>query len=258
MSSQEPAPDEAEDLGPLLDEFRAAAAPAMPSLIGLLVIFLALLVLVCFQLVTHYAVSGWPGVYGVLVTAGVGLGIGLPAIVLGLLLRWRRTRSLVVRAFAEGLVRTQNGRSEVVRWDDILDMGFLLGDESGMVPLQLRTRDGRTLTLDHDLERCDVLQFLIEAETFSRLWPGVLERFLAGERIVFGRLRADRRGLTVEGYGFEVLPWHHIDRIDLEGGGRVIRVRQTGALLNWFRGGIPNQHLFLALVDHVRHHGPPP
>src|SRR5439155_1716808 len=123
----------------------------------------------------------------------------------------RRTRGLVVRAFAGGLVRTHNGRHEVARWDDVTETEFVnLQDARGFV-FQLRLRDGRVLALEEGLTRRDVLQLLIEAETFARLWPGVLERFLAGERVVFGRLRADRRGLTQEGYGFEVLPWHQVD-----------------------------------------------
>jgi hypothetical protein len=136
-------------------------------------------------------------------------------------------------------------------------MRFPLPPDAGDVLLQLQLGDGRTFLLDDSLPRLEVLQLLIEAETFSRLWPGVLERFLAGQRVAFGPLRAERRGLTVEGYGFEVLPWHHVEGIDLEAGGRAVRVRQEGAFLNWFRGGIPNQHLFLALADHVRRHGPP-
>jgi hypothetical protein len=245
-----------EGLGPLIDEFRPGVIPE-GSQSRTAEMFQVLTGSACLLLVVSVVIWGWKGLGGGLVLAGFTLLVGLPVCLLVHLLRRRRTHGLVVRAFTGGLVRTRNDKSDIFRWDDVVELSFPPNEEVGLALLQVRARDGRTLIIDEPLPRLDVLQLLIESETFARLWPNVLERFLAGERVVFGPLRADKRGLTVEGYGFDVLPWHHVDRIDLEGGGQVIHVRQEGAFLNWFRGSIPNQHLFLALMDHVRHHGPP-
>ena len=240
------------DFGPQTDEFHGP--PRQAPLVGPLA-FLGSFVGVLFLLsLAGFVRSGkLVACLMALVTFLLLLGI-----LLGILLLRLRASVVVVRVFAEGLVRTQRGTQEVVRWDDFLDFRLSASDRTPtQSTLLLRTRSGRTLSFERTLQRRDELQLLIEAETYARLWPRLLERFRKGERLVFGHLRADKRGLTVEGYGFEVLPWHHIDRVELVRHGTAVEVRQEGAFLTWFSESIPNPHLFLALVDHVHLHGPP-
>jgi len=244
-------------LGPQIDEFRPSPWPygmrRPPSRADIFLISLGSLILLS---LVHLSMGGWRALLNPVCLLAL-LFPPVLTLLLPLLIR-RGPPDLVVRAFAGGLVCRRGVREVVVRWDDVTETELMPLPNGTATVLQLRLRDGRKIDLDATLERREVLQLLVEAETFARLWPPLLERFLAGERLVFGQLRADRRGLTVEGYGFEVLPWHHLDRVDLEGKGHIIRVRREGALLTWFRESIPNQHLFLALVDHVHKHGPPP
>lgn len=206
----------------------------------------------------------------------VALLFGLPISGLSLLLHMYRNRGLYVLVYPTGLLRLRRGEVDSFPWGEVERVQLKVQraasaeftyDADGAplscwLPVDVPTfklwdagltvvrADGVEAHFGPALTEYDALAAQVQARTFAALWPGVLDRFRAGERIDFGELEAGRSGLRHNG---KLLPWRELKELTVAQG--KLSLKQAGKWLPWALvdvGGVPNPHLLFALADEAR------
>lgn len=192
-------------------------------------------------------------------------GVGSLLLLMGVFALWeqRRDRSVRVQVHDQGLVYARNGKTDVVRWDEVdaavMSVTSIRG--SGRTELDavygytIRRQDGSELKFrfnKNSIRNIDDLSQRIQQEVTRRKLPQALATLQAGGEVQFGRLRVDGRGIT---NGKEHVPWNEIEELKVRGG--KITIRKKGKWLDWSNVAVsdtPNVFVFLTLVDGVMAH----
>src|SRR6266545_718972 len=192
-----------------------------------------------------------------------------------LLVHMYRNRGLLILIYPTGLLRLRRGEVDSVPWGEVervqlkvqrADPEFTRdhdGDPLACwlpadVPtfklwdagLTIARRDGVEVHIGPALSEYDVLAEEVQKRTFAKLWPGVRDRFRAGDRIDFGELEVSAAGLR---HGGRLLPWREVKEITVAQGH--LSLKQVGKWLPWALvgiGSVPNPHLLFALADEAR------
>ena len=194
--------------------------------------------------------------------------LGLLLLLGGLYALWehRRDTSISVRVHADGLAYARNGKTDVVRWDDV--------DAARMSILNIKSRSskntmdtvyGYTITPQsgpdikfrfnkNSIRNIDELSNTIQREVTQRLLPKAIETFNQGSTVFFGKLSLDHKGIS---NGKETIAWSDVEDIKVKKG--VIAIRKKGNWLSWSNisvGETPNIFVFLALVNGIMKQAP--
>jgi len=187
-----------------------------------------------------------------------------------LLIHLVRNRGVKVLVFPTGLLHLKPSTVESFPWDDVQTVTLKAGAGSAVfvkdaagevlsawitVPttvvqvwnswVQLTRTDGLTAKLTTVIAGFPDLAREVQAETFARLWPGVRDRFLAGETIPFGTVAASREGLGVK----KKVPWADVKKITASQ--KVLSVEKKGGwvpVLTIPLEAVPNPHLLFAVA----------
>jgi hypothetical protein len=200
-----------------------------------------------------------------------------------LLLHMYRNRGLYVLVYPTGLLRLRRGEVDSFPWREVDHVRLRVGRADGAefardaaggalacwlpadtptfklgdAGVTLAREDGVEAHLGPALSDYGALAEEVQKRTFAVLWPGVRDRFRAGERIGFGELEADALGLRHNG---RLLPWREVKELAVAQG--KLSVKQAGKWLPWALvdlGSVPNPHLLFALADEARRpYSPPP
>lgn len=230
------------------------------------------------MLVGGLAVAG--GVIAVAPGAAAGAAkflFALPAVGGVLVYHTLKARGRAVLTYPDGVLPVGRGEVNWLPWDAVAAVHLrakdgaveLTGDEAGAVAgcvvtaeppgvllntarLTLhRDGDAAPLLVSPALVGYDRLVVRAQLETFARRWPGVRDRFAAGETVPFGPFDLHPDAL---GHGSRTLPWDRLRSLDLKGGKVVVKKR--GRWLAWAAEPlekVPDPHLFFALAEHARH-----
>lgn len=193
-----------------------------------------------------------------------------------LLLHMYRNRGLYILVYPNGLLRLRRGEVDSFPWNEVehvlLRMSraegaeFTRGPDGAVVacwvPADVPTfklgdagvtvarADGVEAHFGPALTDYDALAAEVQKRTFAVLWPGIRDRFHAGDRVDFGELEVDTRGLRHNG---RLLPWRELKELAIAQG--KLSIKQAGKWLPWAlvdMGSIPNPHLLFALADEAR------
>lgn len=199
-----------------------------------------------------------------------------------LLIHMYRNRGLLILVYPNGLLRLRRGEVDSFPWGEVEHVQLKVqradpeftrdadGEPAACwlpadVPtfklwdagLTIARSDGIEVHFGPALSEYDVLAAEVQKRTFATLWPGVRDRFRAGERIEFGELELGTTGLRHNG---RLLPWRELKELTVAQG--KLSVKQTGKWLPWVlvdMGTVPNPHLLFALADEARRpYSPPP
>jgi hypothetical protein len=154
-------------------------------------------------------------------------------------------RLRIQRADGPEFTRDAEGAT-VACWLPVDTPTFKLGDAG----VTITRTDGIEAHFGPALSEYDVLAEEVQKRMFAVLWPSVRDRFRAGDRIEFGELEVGSIGLRHNG---KLLPWRELKELTIAQG--KLSVKQTGKWLPWTlvdMGGVPNPHVFFALVDEAR------
>jgi hypothetical protein len=193
-----------------------------------------------------------------------------------LLVHMYRNRGLFILVYPTGLLRLRRGEVDSFPWTEVecvrlkiqrADGPQLDLDGSGSIVacwlavdvpalklgdagVTVARADGIEVHFGPALSEYAVLAEEVQKRTFVVLWPAVRDRFRAGERVDFGELEVGPVGLRLNG---KLLPWRELKELAIAQG--KLSIRQTGKWLPWALvdvGGVPNPHVFFALVDEAR------
>lgn len=202
--------------------------------------------------------------------------IVLPLSGLSLLLHMHRNRGLYVLIYPTGLLRLRRGEVDSFPWHEIecvrlrvqraAEAEFRFDADGSPVAcwlpvdvpafklwdagLTVVRADGVEAHFGPALTDYDMLAERVQRRTFAPLWPGVLARFLDGERLPFGELEVGRAGLRFNG---KLLPWRELKELAIAQG--KFSIKQTGKWLPWALvdvSSVPNPHLLFALAEEAR------
>jgi hypothetical protein len=171
--------------------------------------------------------------------------------------RLRQNRGLRVFAFPAGLARVQDEAVDVVRWEEIatITRAVLWEPEQespldGAIRFTLLTNDGRVYLFDELLPGLRDLRRYVERYTLPHLFPPALDAWEEGREVPFGKLSANRVGLTCDRL---VLPWALCGSVEVVKGMLVVkRSRAWIAFCKIPLREVPNVHVLLALAEYVR------
>jgi hypothetical protein len=159
--------------------------------------------------------------------------------------RMARTLGLRISLFEHGLIQTQHGQSEVIRWDQVVATlhraSILCRADGSRLVLKDIGRDSR------------IIRERVRRETNRLLLPRAIARYNAGEPISFGDLSVSPSGLML---GPDTLPWKHLSGIRLDPKG-YLTIQQAGLSQAWWyycdADEVPNLFLLLALLEKIIH-----
>jgi hypothetical protein len=121
----------------------------------------------------------------------------------------------------------------------------------GMNYLQLTSYDGRSGTIPVIVPGFTRLAERVQNETFRRLFPKAMERFDAGEVLVYGPIVLTRAGLES---GKKELPWDDVNELKVNS--KVVTIsKKSGVFKTWFTGqlsAIPNAHVLVAMLEYAK------
>jgi hypothetical protein len=188
-----------------------------------------------------------------------------------LLVHLVRNRGVKVLIFPTGLLHLRPGQIESFPWDEVTHVTVKAGAGSAVlvkdavgdilsawvaVPttvvqvwnswVQVARADGLTSKLTTILAGFPDLAREIQAETFARLWPGVRDRFLAGETIPFGPIAASTEGLGMK----KKIAWADVKKITPSQ--KALTVEKKGGWVPFLTipmEAVPNPHLLIALAN---------
>jgi hypothetical protein len=205
----------------------------------------------------------------------------LPLFGAALLVHMYRNRGLFILVYPTGLLRLRRGEVDSVPWAEVehIKLKVQRGDAEftrdhdgeplacwlpADVPtfklwdagLTLSRGDGVEVHIGPALSDYSLLAEEVQKRTFATLWPGLRDRFRAGDRIEFGELEFVTAGLRHNG---RLLPWREVKEITVAQG--KLSVKQVGKWLPWTLvdvASVPNPHLLFALADEARRPYLPP
>ena len=187
---------------------------------------------------------------------------------------WRRRNSRVL-VFPDGLVTTQGGQAQVVRWDRVralvqgarrreLYPRSLRGtvratmrrnqNPEGRSYLVIRKDDSR-VRFGSRLPGIKELWAIVQRETVKVLLADCLASLSAGESVYFGTLRADHEGIHKGG---DCLPWSGVKEIKIDELGQLVIRTAAYTWLTDAGADYPNIHVLQALAEHARVEKPTP
>jgi hypothetical protein len=241
-------PDEAYELGELLDEFSIGARrTASKIILGLATAALGVATLAIL------GICAGNGMRLRSARSAVGLAIlGAGLILVGLatavgVLRVRGTRVLVCRS---GLIYSRR-TAEVVRWDGVKTLRYEAGQHGEASSPRFtvrRHRDGREFAFNNFLPRISSLGYFIERRTLAHLLPPALEAFNKRELLCFGPLALSHLGIR---RGDNWLYWNAVSDVtfDRAVGDIIISGGAGGPVWHKQRvDDVPNYHVFLEIA----------
>jgi hypothetical protein len=232
------------------------------------------IVLVVFGLVANY----WWWVRGPAKFGHIELLVLVMLPLTGVALLWHmyRNRGLHVLVYPTGLLRLRRGEIDSFPWADTHSIrlkvqrattAMIQRDEHGNpvacalpadVPtfklwdggLTLAREDGVTAQFGPALSEYPKLADEIQKRTFAVLWPGLWERFRAGQAIAFDDLELTPTGLR---FAKKFLAWKDFKELTIAQ--NKLSIKQNWRWLPWYlkdASTVPNPHLLFALVEEAR------
>jgi hypothetical protein len=176
---------------------------------------------------------------------------------LGQYMTFSSTNNVQLYICADGLLKIERKKDEAIRWDAIKELYPPIGSRNRV---RLVKQDGSNFLLPSTLvsSQKGLLDKLIVAETMSRLFPEMLERYEQNEMVDFDGLRINQKGI----YGpWAMVEWQRIGDISLDGPKLAIyystsATNDEGRWHTWQKRGMnstswPNLPLFLALATTI-------
>ena len=188
---------------------------------------------------------------GVLITLCFGIG----ALGVGALVLWEAWRNWPVAAalYENGLAYNDRGGVKQVRWDDVdgvwqsVTKHYRNGVYVGTTHLYtVQARDGMKIKLDDKLTNVEELGNHVQRGTASVLFPRYWQSIQNGQRVTFGPLALDLKGLYS---GKKELTWQEIKGVKIAQG--VISIKKEKGWFNWATvtvPQIPNFWIFYELI----------
>jgi len=128
---------------------------------------------------------------GIIATVA-GVAILLLALVFALNVVWLKGRRIWL--FPEGIVDSFRGRYKTCRWDEIEEVVYW----TTINDLAMRKADGQQVDFGFGtIESAGELAQAVMENTKAALAQRLINRILSGETVSFGRLDADRSGITI-------------------------------------------------------------
>jgi len=197
-----------------------------------------------------------------LVIAGVALVVtGLAFFVnygASLIRRAWRNRGAQVYLCTGGLLLIKDRGAEAMRWDQIAEIWRAFSEFYSygrkyyvLRQFLLRRADGTVLTLDNAFRGFKEIGAAVEQQLVSRLLPGALAAYHAGQAVSFGPISVYAQGVSMNN-GQRILSWNELDRVQIAQG--VISFKKKGsiqALATVPIARLPNACVFAALVSAV-------
>ncbi len=169
---------------------------------------------------------------------------------------WLQTRGLSVQVFTDGLVRSQYGKSAIMRWDEIVGVWqaitkhYYNGIYTGTThTYTVQKADGTKTKYNDSLKNVEELGNTIQQEVTKRLLPRAVATYNSGGTVSFGKLAISPMGLA---WGDKSLPWADIQGVQINKG--MLSVKKQGKWLNWANipvASIPNMLVALTLIDRI-------
>jgi hypothetical protein len=198
--------------------------------------------------------EGKPGTWRGLAAGALGLTLA------GGIVAWvqqaYRNRGTRILLYPHGIVRFQRDGVETLRWTEIATVVQAMNTgsrEQSLVPRNKFTvyrNDGSNVEL-MQIPKIRELGERIQQETLKYLLPPALQAYQAGKEVSFSKLTASRAGIN---NGKATLPWVEIKDVEIDKNGQLVFTAQ-GRWLSFAKvpiEEIPNVHVLLALVRHVR------
>lgn len=205
------------------------------------------------------------------------VAIGLMVVLIGVWLSVRaiRKRSLGKRVlvFSEGLAYTQQGKTDIIRWDDVAAVWRDVTHHYYRQPWQtthrytgtahvytIQLNDGRKYTFGDALGNVEELGGTIQQESLHHILPRLRQAYEAGQTVPFGALGISRAGIS---RGYNMLPWDQVRKVEIyEGFLNVYSTKEqtiTDLILSKGKGAwasvavakMPNAFVFKAMVDEI-------
>jgi hypothetical protein len=240
-------PDDVDLLGNPVKIYKAAIITQVAFLlfgIGLPILFVAMAIFLA--------------VYDFAIPIGAASIIFLVCLVVGGYCVFLACRNLRLRVaiFTKGLLLARGSKVDIIPWDKIESLwmsitynytNFIYTHTSHK--FTMATADGKRIVFDDHIAQIKQLGDTIQ-EKFTRVkLPGMLAAFKRGERLAFGPVSLDDRGLS---HGKSFLPWDEVESIKLERG--IFMIQKKGNWLRWSSVSVPqvpNLFIFMEIVDRV-------
>ncbi|MEM7114488.1 MAG: DUF6585 family protein [Chloroflexota bacterium] len=135
---------------------------------------------------------------------GISSSMALLTIASGSWLTWTSWREdeLTIRLFRDAIMAVRNGRSVIMRWDDVTRLNMRLSSNGqGMATTwlyQLQDVAGQKLTVTFSEGKRNRLGQTIQQEISERLLPQTLMALEAGLSVPFGSVRLSQHGLSYQ------------------------------------------------------------
>jgi hypothetical protein len=188
-----------------------------------------------------------------------------------LLVHLVRHRGVKVLVFPTGLLHLRPGKVESFPWDEVKFVTVKAGAGTAVVVkdgagdilsawvavpttvvqvwntwFRLARADGATATFTPVLAGYPDLAREVQAETFTRLWPGVRAAFLAGHAVPFGVLTVSETGISM---GKKTIAWGEVKK--LTPSQKLLSIERKGGWVPWLAvpmEQVSNPHLFFAVA----------
>jgi hypothetical protein len=252
------APEEATKLGGPLAIFRPGRfVLGLCWTLGVLAILVGLGMLIGFAVLLADGPPNGGGARGLIKLVFVALGA--LSIGIGLIRKARSSGGMRVFVCADGIVRLQRGRSEVMRWGDVNAVKRVMNAKnqelvvSTASQLLLVDREGRQMAFNETISGLRELRQMVEEQTLKFMLPPAVEAFQSGAIIGFGDASVSRDGLQV---GRESLPWELFESAEVSKGRLIVYDNSNGKKLfgRVDVSKVSNVHVLLALAEYARTH----
>ncbi|MEP7288702.1 MAG: DUF6585 family protein [Chloroflexota bacterium] len=187
----------------------------------------------------------------ILILAGFGVLMGWV-----LIESWIGRRNLRVQVFTDGLVRSQHGKTVVVRWDEIASVlqsvtkHYTNGIYTGTThTYTVFTKDGTKTTFNDTLKNVEQLGNAIQDQVAKRLYPQMMTLYNNGGTVQFGKLSISPMGLA---WGDKSLAWSEIEAVQIQKG--ILSVKKQEKWFKWANipvSSIPNMLVALTMIDRI-------
>ncbi len=167
-----------------------------------------------------------------------------------------RARGQVVTVFADGLTRTQYGKTLTLRWEEITSVWqqvtkhYYNGVYTGTTHVYtVQKTDSTKIKFNDAVKNVEQLGNTIQDEVTQRLLPLAITSLSSGETITFGKLGINVTGLT---WGDKSLLWSEIEGVQINKG--VLSIKKQGKWLKWANitvSSIPNLLIALTLINRM-------
>jgi hypothetical protein len=187
------------------------------------------------------------------------VALGALSVGIGLIRKARSSAGMRVFVCADGIARSQKGRTEIMRWGDVNSVRRVANAKnqelviSSAAQLLLVDRTGREMVFNETVSDLGELRRMVEEQTLKFMLLPAVEAFQGGAVIGFGGISVSREGLQI---GRETLPWELFDSAEVSKGRLTVYDNSNGKK----RFGrvdvskVPNAHVFLALAEYARTH----